>query len=102
MVKGLLGFTSIEGYVDLQNLLFLGSLCKLKPADVDNQLLILGVNQFMNKLTVNNTSFVKDIMSFLEKYSLYSHLTKFLHSVSFLAKAMWKKRYVKLPYLSQN
>ena len=91
MVKGLLGFTSIESYIDLQKLLFLGALCRLKPLDVAYKLLILRAYQFMNKLTVNNTGFVKDIVRILEKYSLYSHLTEFLHSGSFPAKALWKR-----------
>ena len=91
MVKGLLGFISIEGYIDLQKLLFLGSLCRLKPADVAYKLLIIRVYQFMNKLTVYDTGYVKDIVRILEKYSLYSFLTEFLHSGSFPAKALWKK-----------
>lgn len=40
MVTGLLGFTSLEAYIDLQKLSFLGALCRLKPSDIASQLFV--------------------------------------------------------------
>ena len=46
MVKGMLGFTSIEAYIDLQKLLFLGYLCRLRSTDLAYQVFILRLYQF--------------------------------------------------------
>ena len=49
MVTGLLGFTSIETFIDLQKLLFFGTLCSLEPRELSNKLLRL--YQFKHSVT---------------------------------------------------
>ena len=49
MVTGLLGFTSIEAFIDLHKLLFFGTLCSLEPRELSNKLLRL--YQFKHSVT---------------------------------------------------
>ena len=54
MVKGMLGFTSIQTYIDMHTLLFLGSLCRLQPED-----------------TSLSKGFISDIVFILHMYRLF-------------------------------
>ena len=70
MVKGMFGFTSIQTYIDMHTLLFLGSLCRLQPED-----------------TSLSKGFITDIVFILHKYRRY--LEEFTTS-TFPCKPVWK------------
>jgi len=91
MVKGLLGFTSIEAYIDLQKLLFLGTLCRLEPCDIAYQILINRLYQYTSNSTMRNRGFVPDVTRILGKYQLYEHLNNFMSSNVFPSKQQWKR-----------
>ena len=91
MVKGLLGFTSLEAYIDLQKLLFMGTLCRLKPRDVTYKLFVLRLFHLQNKCTRLNRGFINDIVRILEKYGLNQYLNDFISTCTFPPKCQWKR-----------
>ena len=91
MVTGLLGFTSLQAYIDLQKLSFLGTLCHLKPTDVTYKLFVLRLYQQQNKCTKRNRGFIPDVVSVLDKYGLYRYLKDFITTCTFPPKRQWKQ-----------
>ena len=75
-VKGLLGFTSFSGYIDLQTLSWMGSLCRLKPMD------------FKKKYTSTNNCFIQKIMTILQKYNLEHFIEQLISNGTFPSKNM--------------
>ena len=73
MVKGMLGFTSIQTYIDMHKLLFLGSLCRLQPED-----------------TSLSKGFISDIVFILHKYRLFHYLEEFTTTSTFPCKPVWR------------
>ena len=66
MVKGMFGFTSIQTYIDMHTLLFLGSLCRLQPED-----------------TSLSKGFITDIVFILHNYRLFITLKNLQQLVPF-------------------
>ena len=90
MVTGLLGFTSIEAFIDLQKMLFFGTLCSLEPRELSNKLLHLRLYQFKHSVTATAYGFIPDINRVLTKYELISFRDDYLNSGLFPAKSLWK------------
>ena len=70
MVKGMVGFTSIQTYIDMHTLLFLGSLCRLQPEDTWFKLFIHRLYQHRTSVTTLSKGFITDIVFILHKYKL--------------------------------
>ena len=90
MVTGLLGFSSIEAYIDLQKLAFLGTLCRLRSTDYAYRLFITRLYQFKNSETHKHRGFIKDIHDILDKYNIHLYLNQFMNDNSFPDKSRWK------------
>ena len=91
MVTGLLGFTTLEAYIDYQKLSFLGTLCRLKPDNIAFKVFLHRLYQQNNSCTKVNIGFLPDIKRILNKYSLYHYLQSFTDTTSFPDKALWKR-----------
>ena len=96
LCNGLLGGTSIEGYIDMKKLLYIGNICRL-----DNQLLPRRI--FVTRLLMfnanrqNQIGLIPEFMRILNKYNLTQHISSFVDTVEFVCKATWKlmiKHYV--------
>ena len=92
MVKGLLGFTSIEAYIDMQKLLFLGYLCRLQSHDIAFKVFIQRLYQHKYSSGNRSRCFIKDITNVLNKYGLQSNLDDFIRQNTFPSKLIWKKQ----------
>jgi len=62
MVKGMVGFTSMQTYKDMHKRLFLGSLCRLQPEDTCFKLFIHRLYQHRNAITSLSKGFITDIV----------------------------------------
>jgi hypothetical protein len=69
MVKGLLGYTSIEAYIDQQKLNFLGSICRMKSSDVVMKVFLNRLTQYRNNCSKTHSGFIPDIVNILDKYT---------------------------------
>ena len=101
MAIGLLGFTSLSAYIDLQKLLFMGSLCRLQSTDVASQVFIRRLFQFKNNCTELNRGFIPDVLTILKKYNLVEHFDLYSSTGSFPTKYKWKA-YVNATFLRKN
>ena len=90
MCVSLLGWTSIESYINIKKLLFLGRIY-----NIDNSMLVHKI--FLTRFfmfNINNgkqQGFIPDIVSILRKYSLYETFVNFVKMGSFPGKLTWKK-----------
>ena len=91
MVTRLLGFTSIEGYIDQQKLLLLGALCRLKSSDIASQVFLNRLYQFRNKCAHANRGFVPDVVEILHKNNLHDYLETYISTNTFPKKEQWKR-----------
>lgn len=91
MVKGMLGFTSIEAYIDMQKLSFLGYLCRLQSSDLAYKVFIQRLFQYKYLSNTKAIGFIKDIKRVLTKYNLECHLDTFEKHSVFPEKTRWKK-----------
>jgi len=83
MVKGMLGFTSIQTYIDMHTLLFLGSLCRLQPEDTWFKLFIHRLYQHRTSVTTLSKGFITDIVFILHNYRLFITLKNLQQLVPF-------------------
>lgn len=91
MCTSLLGWTSIEGYIDIKKLLFFGRLCRLDKTILSSRIL------FTRFFSVNlggesnfRYGFVYDIIRILRKYKLYELVNKYICEGWFPLKACWR------------
>jgi hypothetical protein len=91
MVTGMLGLTSLEAYIDLKKLLFLGTLCNLKPSEMISKVFITRLMHAKTKVTISSLGFIPDVLKLLDKYKLTNYIRQFIESVLFPAKVKWKK-----------
>ena len=91
MVTGLLGFTSIEAYIDQQKLSFLGALWRLKSSDIASQVFLNRLYQFRNKCAHANRGFVPDVVEILHKNNLHDYLETYISTNTFPKKEQWKR-----------
>jgi len=90
VVKGMLGFTSMQTYINMHSLLFLGSLCRLQPEDTWFKLFIQRLYQHRNITTNLSKGFITDIVFILHKYRLYHFLEEFTTTSTFPCKPVWR------------
>ena len=83
MVKGMVGFTSIQTYIDMHTLLFLGSLCRLQPEDTWFKLFIHRLYQHRTSVTTLSKGFITDIVFILHNYRLFITLKNLQQLVPF-------------------
>ena len=91
MVIGLLGFTTLTAYIDLQKLYFLGSLCRLKSTDLASKVFSRRLFQFRNRCTIINFGFIPDLLTILKKYHLQDYIEQYIQTCSFPSKYIWKR-----------
>ena len=91
MCTGLLGWWSIEAYIDTKKLLFFGRLCNLDNTCIT--FLIFFTRLFMAYMETNvyNQGFIGDILLILKKYNLYKFLQDYLSGGIFPVKSKWKQ-----------
>ena len=91
MATGLLGFTSLEAYIDLQKPSFLCALCRLKPSDIASKVFIHRLYHYRNKCTHTNRGFIPDVVEILNKYNLHRHLDSYVSANTFPKTEQWKR-----------
>ena len=90
IITGLVGITSLEAYIDLQKLSFLGTLCRAGPDDIVSKLFAVRFFQHSAICTNRSFGFIPDIKRILSKYDLETYLTDYLTSGIFPTKHQWK------------
>ena len=88
---GLVGISSIEAYIDLQKLYFLGTLCNADNNFIVKYLFLLRLFQYHLCDTKPQIGFIKDIYRILQKYSLQNSISEFYSSGIFPSKLSWKR-----------
>ena len=91
MVKGMLGFTSIEAYIDKQKLMFLQMISNLESCELSNRIFLTRLMHFKFKITKDSFGFIPDVMNILRKYHLDSFIDTFVESGSLPHKLAWKR-----------
>ncbi|PJE78122.1 hypothetical protein CI610_02944 [invertebrate metagenome] len=89
MCTSLIGWLSIEAYIDIKKLLYLGRICRMNR---NNLICRVFISRFFMYI-VNNCSqkgFIPDIVRILKKYNLYEYIVLFLDDGSFPNKIHWK------------
>lgn len=78
MCTGLLGWFSIEAYIDMRKLMFFGSLCYLDKNCMSYEIFFTRI--FMSDMGSDMYSygFTSDILIILKKYNLYKFLQDYL------------------------
>lgn len=86
---GLLGWTSIEGYINIRKLLFLGRLCRLDTSSLSFKVFITRL--LMVEFNTSNTSlgFLTGATGLLKIYGLYQILQNFIKTCNFPSKKQW-------------
>ncbi|CAC5418638.1 unnamed protein product [Mytilus coruscus] len=91
MCLPMIGWFSIESYVDEKKLLFLGQICNLPCESVSFRILIRRVNDFKyNDGSHSNLGFTVDIMYILQKYDLSTYFDDFCETGLFPSPLVWK------------
>ena len=88
---GLLGISSIEAYIDLQKLNFLGILCHADTTFMVKYLFTFRLHQYRLKSRATQKGFVTDVFRILRKYSLETYINIYVLSGTFPTKAEWKR-----------
>ena len=89
---GLVGISSIEAYIDMQKLNFLGILCRADSSFIVKYLFLYRLHQYKLQCRVKQKGFVTDIFRIICKYSLDCYLHDFIAHGTFPSKYVWKKR----------
>ena len=87
---GILGVSSLETYIGMRKLNFLGILCKSNPMFIVKFLFMTRLFQFQCNCTKSHRGFIPDIVRILNKYSLHTYLTDFISCGYFPSKLAWK------------
>ncbi|CAG2191477.1 unnamed protein product [Mytilus edulis] len=92
MCLPMIGWFSIESYVDEKKLLFLGRICNLPCESVSFRILIRRVNDFkFNDVGHSNLGFTVDIINILRKYELSTYFNDFCETGLFPTPLIWKR-----------
>ncbi|CAC5367697.1 unnamed protein product [Mytilus coruscus] len=92
MCLPMIGWFSIESYVDEKKLLFLGRICNLPYESVSFRILIRRVNDLKyNDGSHPNLGFTVDIMNILQKYDLSTYFDNFCETGRFPTPLVWKR-----------
>jgi hypothetical protein len=86
----LLGWTSIECYIDSKKLLFLGRLCNMPSRFLPKQIFITRLLLYLNNCTTISGGFIPDIIKIVKKYDLFSYVDNFVKTSSFPSSKKWK------------
>ncbi|CAC5368106.1 unnamed protein product [Mytilus coruscus] len=90
MCLPMIGWFSIESYVDEKKLLFLGRICNLPCESVSFRILIRRVNDFKyNDGSHSNLGFTVDIMNILQKYDSSTYFDDFCETGLFPSPLVW-------------
>ena len=92
MCLPMLGWFSMESYIDEKKLLFFGRVCCLPNHAVSYRILIRRLNDAKyNDGGHPNIGFLCDILDILQKYKLSAYLDTFIQNASFPPKPQWKR-----------
>ncbi|CAG2184978.1 unnamed protein product [Mytilus edulis] len=92
MCLPMIGWFSIESYVDEKKLYFLGRICNLPCESISFRILIRRVNDFKyNDGSYSNLGFTVDIINILRKYELSSYFNDFCETGLFPTPLIWKR-----------
>jgi hypothetical protein len=86
----LLGWTSIECYIDSKKLLFLGRLCNMPSRFLPKQIFITRLLLYLNNCTTIRGGFIPDIIKIVRKYDLFSYVDNFVKTSLFPSSKKWK------------
>jgi hypothetical protein len=86
----LLGWTSIECYIDSKKLLFLGRLCNMPSRFLPKQIFITRLLLYLNNCTTIRGGFIPDILKIVRKYDLFSYVDNFVKTSLFPSSKKWK------------
>ena len=74
---GLMGITSIEAYIDMQKLNFLGTLCRANSTFIVKYLFTFRLHQYRLNSRVIQKGIISDLNRLLRKYSLENYLNNY-------------------------
>ena len=86
----LLGWTTIECYIDSKKLLFFGRLCNMPSRFLPKQIFITRLLLYLNNCKAISGGFIPDIIKTVRKYDLFSYADNFVKTSSFPSSKKWK------------
>jgi len=89
--SSLLGWYSIETYINISKLLFFGRLCRLKSSALPRQILVTRLMEYIYKCVKEQLGFIPDILQIAIKYRLDNFILTFLQTGTFPSKIYWTK-----------
>ena len=87
----LLGWLTIESYIDKCKLLFFGRLYRLNSRHLPKRILISRLFEFKYQCVYNQLGFVPDTYRIAKKYDLLKYIIDFSANGTFPSKTIWKK-----------
>ena len=88
---GLMGITSIEAFIDLQKLDFLGTLCHANSTFIVKYLFTFRLHQYRLNSRAIQKGFISDLNRLLRKNSLENYLNNYISCGTSPSKAEWKR-----------
>lgn len=88
MCTSLIGWFSIEAYISVKKMLFLGRICRMDVGYLTREIFIKRLFEF--NLSHFSRGFIPDIVNVLQKYNLFYVLNEFLNIGVFPNKSQWK------------
>ena len=85
----LLGWFSIECYIDKCKLLFFGRICRLKSNALPRRIMVTRLFEFKYRCTKTQLGFIPDVYRLAHKYDMTEHLVTFMDSGKFPSKKAW-------------
>ena len=89
MCNGLLGWASIEGYIDMKKLLYIGNICRQDNQLLPRRIIVTRLLMF-NANGQNQIGLKPEFMRILNKYKLTQHISNFVDTGEFVCKATWQ------------
>lgn len=102
MALSLIGSSSIEAYIALQKLTFLGSLIRANDTCLAKKLFLVRYFQYSLNCTKLHVGFIPDVMKILHKYSLLCYFETFLKDGQFEPKFRWKRLCKEAIWVKEN
>jgi hypothetical protein len=89
IIQSMVNVYSIETYIDLKKLLFMGRLCRLDCTKLAKQMFLERLYQHIYN-SKSRSGFIADVIQILEKYGLMQYVKEYMSSYYFPNKSHWK------------
>ncbi|KAK6186686.1 hypothetical protein SNE40_005971 [Patella caerulea] len=91
MCTSLLGWGSLESYIDERKLFFFGHILNMNPKYLPRSILITRLLEYNLDCTKHQKGFIPDVWRIINKYNLNQYMSMFLQNRVFLGYCSWKR-----------